>query len=269
MLACGQTCQPNIIEREINPLSSNASPIQVLTDAGIGFVKAPNNSNGAGMVIAELVAAELGSWFGLNIPPFAIVRNCEIDLRMARNGEAMQAPLFFSKQVDGISYDGSETLVSKIRNKEDIAKLVVFDTWICNWDRYEHPHENYDNLLFVKDKRKYDIYAIDHTYAFNGEFPVGLNNEMISEESVYGNFPNFAPYIDYNTITSALEKLSQLDRDFVEQIVNSVPTEWGLGEIASQSLTELICRRAEFVVNTLPARIIVDPPIPGIQGNGQ
>ena len=112
-----------------------------------------NSASGAiinGIAPWELVAAELAVWFGLSIPPFAVIEKCEIEIRMKDWAHRMKAPLFFSKKVDGFPRDGSATIISKLRHPHDISKLVVFDTWIRNTDRYSPGIANSDNLLFVR-----------------------------------------------------------------------------------------------------------------------
>lgn len=267
VLACGAICQPIRIEREIQAFTSSASPIQVATDVGDGFVKAPNNPYGPSALVAELVAGELGTWLGLKVPPFAIIPECNIELIMRKNGLPMHGPLFFSLQVDGSPRDGTDKFLAKLHDRDDIAKLVIFDTWLKNWDRHGLADDNSDNLLFVRRdrSRKYDLVPIDHAWAFDAQFPIAQPGiDDIEETTVYGKFPEFDPYITHNSVTNSLARLAELDRGFVEEVINSVPPQWGLGQQASASLVELICRRAEYVVNTIAARLVDDPPIPGL-----
>lgn len=263
---CGSVCRPTRVEREIRAFQSSTSPFHVVTDEGPGFVKGINNPYNGPALTAELVAAELGTWFGLNVPPFAIVPECDIELVM-KNGQAMQGPLFFSSEVDGTPHDGSDLFLSKLHDKEDIAKLVVFDTWVLNWDRHGAGDANPENLLFVRraNGRKYDMVPIDHAWAFDANFPVALpTDDTVEDNSIYGRFPEFDPYINHDTVSRALDRLRSLDRAFVQEVVNSVPPQWGLGDGARASLLELICRRAAFVVNTVEARLVDDPPLPGV-----
>ncbi|UVK43274.1 hypothetical protein BPNPMPFG_005052 [Mesorhizobium sp. AR07] len=248
--------------------TSSASPIQVVTDVAPGFIKALNNPYGGAALIAELVAAELGTWLGLKVPPFAIIPECNIELVMRKNGQIMQGPLFFSMQVDGSPRDGTDIFLSKLRDRDDVAKLVIFDTWVKNWDRHGLADDNSDNLLFVRrgESRKYDLVPIDHAWAFDADFPIASPQiDAIEETTVYGKFPEFDPYITHRSVANSLARLAQLDGAFVEEVVNSVPPQWGLGQQASASLMELICRRAEYVVKTIAVRLVDDPPIPGLQ----
>jgi hypothetical protein len=270
MLACGAECQPNEIIREIEKFPSSTSPVRVATDAGEGFVKSPGNPMGNAALISELVAAELGRWFGLRIPPFAVVTRCDIEITMTRNGVAIAPPLFFSLAVDGTPRDGGDTFLSRLRDPGDVAKLVVFDTWIRNWDRFLNGDGNDNNLLYVKAAtgRKYDLVPIDHSNCFIGDdiaFPIGpVPEDWVNDPNVYGKFPEFDPYINARNVHSAIDCLATLKRADVVEIVNSVPPEWGLGVYAATALVDLICERAAFVVNSLPARLVDEPEIPGL-----
>ncbi|MBP0439110.1 HipA family kinase [Tianweitania sediminis] len=264
-LSCGTIRSPTRVIREIKSFPSSTNPFFVQTDDGRGFIKATNNPYNGPALTAELVAAELGTWFGLQIPAFAVIPTCDIDLPM-KNGQLVQGPLFFSAEVEATSFDGSDLFLKKLHDKTDIAKLVVFDTWIMNWDRYGLGDANAENLLFAKrDKsRKYDLIPIDHTWAFDGDFPLALNEDDVESPGVYGRFPAFEPYITSETLAPALQRLRSLDRTFVKEVINSVPSEWGVGPVARTTLIELICSRAAFVVNTIEERLIDAPLLPGV-----
>ncbi|MHC2792582.1 hypothetical protein ACVINZ_001594 [Mesorhizobium jarvisii] len=48
------------------------------------------------------------------------------------------------------------------------------------------------------------------------------------------------------------------------EVVNSIPAQWGFGPNAAHSLVDLICGRAEYVVNTISGRLVDEPEIPGL-----
>ncbi|WP_374939331.1 HipA family kinase [Mesorhizobium sp. NBSH29] len=228
------------------------------------------NPMGPATLISELVSGELAAWIGLKVPPFAIVDHCQIDLTMVKNGARMAPPMFFSRAVDGTPHDGGDTFLSRLREPGDVALLVIFDTWVRNWDRFFDGQGNADNLLYVKaeGRRKYDLVPIDHSSCFIGDdvdFPKGpAPKSWVLDPKIYGKFPAFDPYIDAKSVKRALQRLSQLERNFVLEVVNSIPAQWGLGLDAANSLADLICGRAEYVVNTISARLVDEPEIPGL-----
>ncbi|MBB3311779.1 hypothetical protein FHT78_003544 [Rhizobium sp. BK196] len=188
---------------------------------------------------------------------------------MKKNGMPMVPPMFFSSAVDGTPRDGSGTFLSKLIHSEDVAKLVVFDTWIRNWDRYFNGEANSENLLFVRStKLKYSLVPIDHSNCFIGsdpDFPTMPAPDIwVNDPAVYGKFPEFDDYITAKATNGALLKLSTLEKPFVVEVVNSVPVEWELNDAARSSLVDFICNRATYVVDTLAARLVDEPELPGM-----
>lgn len=268
MLACGTVCQPSEIRREIQLFESSTRPARVATDVGDGFIKGMGNPQGPTSLISELVSAELGTWIGLQIPPFAIISQCDIEIQMIGQNGFIEPPMFFSSAVDGTTRDGGDTFVSRLQNPSDIAKLVVFDTWIRNNDRYIDGNPNSDNLIYapIPGARKYSLVPIDHSHCFvDVDFETDLPSQnLVEDDQVYGLYPEFRPFINQETVGQAVETLRGLDRGFVEECINSVPAQWGLSNRASAHLVDLICTRAAFVVDTISDRIVEEPDLPGI-----
>jgi hypothetical protein len=211
------------------------------------------NPMGSGALAAELVSAELACWFGLPIPDFSIIPLSGLDILMS-SGPAVDGPAFASRKiVDTLT--SVPSYVAKISNKEDIAKLVIFDTWVRNPDRYNGPENaNTDNLLFAKVGRSTKMYAIDHSSAFvsDGDLPISLFlDSVIDDDQTYGLFPEFVPLIKRKDRVSAAEKLDSLDRRQVAEILNIIPAEWGVGAAAKARWEEVICTRARNVANKI------------------
>ncbi|WP_155931327.1 MULTISPECIES: HipA family kinase [Methylosinus] len=242
------------------------------TDAGLGYLKSPNNPMGPASVIAELVCAELGTWFGLNIPPFSIIADSQIELVMS-GLRRVEYPSFFSKHIESVMpFDGTDLFLHKLRNSDDIAKLIIFDTWVRNFDRCAPGMRNFDNLLICKPSRKklYDLVPIDHGQCFveDGDFIISRYDAIVvRDETIFGVFPPFRGFLTHDSVRRAVTKLQSLDRSFVEDVVASVPAAWGLGPNASASLTDLICDRAAFVVETIAGKIVTSPRLPGVDEN--
>ena len=226
MVACGQYCQPTEVLREIELFPTSTRPARVDTDDGEGFIKGLGNPAGLTALISELVAAELGTWLGLQIPQFAIVRRCDIQIQMLQHHGQILPPMFFSKAVDGTPRDGSDLFLNRLRRPSDVARLIVFDTWIRNGDRYLQGSENSDNLLYVRssEARKYDLVPIDHSHCFvEIDFETELPGpELVNDNAVYGLYPEFRSHITTESVAEAIDDLSRLDRGFVEECVNLV-----------------------------------------------
>tara|TARA_R110002126_G_C10451016_1_gene499609 strand:+ start:333 stop:1151 length:819 start_codon:yes stop_codon:yes gene_type:complete len=268
MLACGTAYQPLEIRREIQLFPSSTRPARVDTDVGEGFIKGTTNPQGVHCLVSELIAAELGVWMGLAIPPFAVVQNCDIDIQMMDHGGLIDAPMFFSRAIDGTPRDTGTTFLKRLQKPEDVAKLVVFDTWIRNNDRFVDGNPNSDNLLYseVTKGRKYSLVPIDHSHCF---VDIGFDTDLpdlslIEDETVYGLYPEFESFMIPRYVAAATTHLSSLNRSFVEECVNSVPSEWNMSAGSRANTVEFICARAEYVVNTISKKIVDAPELPGI-----
>jgi hypothetical protein len=273
MLACGTECQPTTITREIQLFPSSCRAAKVATDVADGFIKGIGNPGTSSAMISELLAAELGTWFELRIPPFAVVRDCPIDIPMKdREGNLegyISPPVFFSKAVDGIPRDGSDRFLKRLETPSDVARLVVFDTWILNNDRYVDGSENSDNLLYAQAERKgkYDLVVIDHSHCFVDQpFEIDLPGkrlpQLLQDTTVYGRYPEFTPFITEDDVNAAINKLAELERDFVVECVNQIPAEWGLAAALQIPLVDFVCGRAAFVVDLMRDRFISNPRLP-------
>jgi hypothetical protein len=142
-----------------------------------------------------------------------------------------------------------------------VTWLVVFDTWVLNWDR--HPADasrrpNYDNVFLSTEGAspgRFILKAMDHTHCFGcraGELSRRLADlEHIRDERVYGLFPGFRPLLREEEAAAASQRLCALTRVEVEKIVASVPREWDVSEEVRAKLCDLIVRRAAFVAERI------------------
>lgn len=272
MLACGQNFQPTKVMREIERFDTSTLPAKVATDLGNGFIKGVTNPAGRAALVSELVAAELASWFGLRVPDFAIIPTCQIDIPMLNRGGLIEPPVFCSKEVIGETRDLGGEFLKRLRDHSDIAKLVIFDTWIRNVDRYEveSGHSNSDNILYARSDilpRKYELVPIDHSHCFS---EMDLTDDVewdVEDKNVYGLFPEFQEYLTAAHVADAIECLRTINPALVSEIVNSVPPQWHLRTAQRESLTEFICNRAVFVMETISSAILNQADLIGFENN--
>lgn len=274
VLACGTVCQPGEVRRVARYFRSSTKPALVVTDAGNGYLKGAQSPAGATALISELVAAELGTLMDLDIPPFAVVRAIEIDIPMLDHHGHILPPAFFSKHIEGVPSDGTDEFVRRLDDPNDLARLIVFDTWIRNADRC-FPTEaegvynfNRDNLLFeTLGDRLYRLAPIDHSHCIvNVQFDSAelTDQALIRDEIVYGFFPEFRPYISAGAVAGAVQAMQSINRAALDEIVNSVPPEWGLGGQERLDLVNFFEQRAEFLAQTLPIKLVEQPMLGNI-----
>lgn len=263
MAFCGQNWQPASLDRVVLTLETSTRVSQIATDKGSAFIKGMGNPAGLGSLISELVCAELATWFGLKVPDFAIVQVDDLEIPLRGIGVVQRGPAFASRTMDLRTADGTDTYLSRLRQPQDLAKLVLFDTWVRNADRCPpadalDPSPNYENLTFAPAAKTYDIVAIDHTHCFtDGELATDISDpDVQTDERIYGFFPEFPPFLDDNRFHEEAARLGQIDYAFVREVVHSIPQEWGITVGERDMLAAVIISRAQLVSREAP-RILV------------
>lgn len=249
--------QPTTFLRFVKGLSTSTCTVEVVTDQGSGYLKALGNPSGPHALAKELVGSRLAQWFGLLTFEFALLSLTEEDeIPLARGGRALPGAAFIARTEEQRPWGGSAEELADLANPGDISRLMVFDTWTRNCDRYPADlnvrRANYDNVFLSvgTDGQTIVLKAIDHTHCFCcGE---DLNQrtaaiERIQDVRIYGKFPGFLPYLDRDQVSQALDDLGALQRYEIEEIVGTVPAEWEVDQPAREALLELILRRATFI----------------------
>jgi hypothetical protein len=253
---------PNEILRFIRNFDTGAGAILVLTDAGEGYLKAMGNIGGEHCLACEWVATHLARWFKLPTFDFALIEVTDLDeVPFFRGGHAQPGPAFVTRAESGEPWSSKANQLNRLFNPQDISRLVVFDSWVLNCDRHAPNRQrkpNYNNVFLSEEAP--DGYlllkAIDHTHAFTcgRDLTRKISHlDRIRDPNVYGLFPAFGRRLDENSFQIALDDLSQLPRQFVEEIVRSVPREWDVSPEALRALTELIVQRALFLAQNQAA----------------
>jgi len=132
--------QPTAIRRFEGSVPSSSCVLRVVTDQGKGYLKALGNPQGPGILAREWVGTSLARRFGLSTFEFAIVQvTAQDDLPFASGGHARPGPAFITRAEPGAPWGGKDLELRRLINPEDLARLVVFDTWIRNRDRHPPP----------------------------------------------------------------------------------------------------------------------------------
>jgi hypothetical protein len=208
-----------------------------------------------------LVAGELARWFGLVTPPFAIVQVVDIDIPMEGYGFMDKGPAFVSRELEGAPGDGGDIFLSRLNNPDDVSKLVIFDTWIRNADRCSPDPEvpfNRDNLFFTPIGRKFDLVVFDHSHCFvettlEAELEGG---HLLDDARIYGNFPEFSRHLNGRAIEAGAARLHQIDAGVAQEIIGSIPADWGITTSVKTAWADLILRRAQKVADYVPLRLM-------------
>lgn len=241
---------------------------RILTDAGPAFIKAMGNRQGPHALACELVGTQLAKWLGLPTFDFAILTIDSVldEIPFKRGGKAASGPAFVTRAVENQSWGGSEKELKRLVNPEAIARLVVFDTWTLNADRYPPDlstrRQNLDNVFLEKQlgppKGKLRLIAMDHSHCFTsgGELSRKLAHVgQVKDERIYGLFPAFRQFVHQDGVDSALERLCQFSQADALEIMQTIPNEWEVNSQAISAWVEFLCQRAKFLADSFDERI--------------
>ncbi len=253
---------PTTFRRWERAYDTSVGTARIVTDAGPAYIKPLGNREGPHVLACELVGTQLARWFGLRTLEFSLMDvDAEVDeiflgtdKRLATSG-----PAFVTRATEGHPWGGGRNELENLENPEDIPKLVVFDTWTLNCDRYQpsldRPRMNRDNVFLsregVEDDR-YRLIAIDHTHCFTCGRQLTLRIADIDQihcEEVFGIFPEFMSFISRREVERSASRLRLIEADMVNEIVEGIPPEWDVRSEARRALTALICQRAAYIAD--------------------
>jgi hypothetical protein len=260
-------CQwhPTRFKRYIRSVATSTGTSRILTDAGEAFIKPLGNKEGPHVLACEWVATRLADWFGLDTFDHAILGVDVLDeIPLFGDRFATPGPAFVTRAESGTVWGGSQAQLDGLENREDLARLVVFDTWTLNCDR--HPPDtatrrpNLDNV-FISTERgggRRRVIAMDHTHCFTCGRELGANLAKIGrvkDERIYGLFPAFLPFMSSPSVKAAAVTLATVDREVVQPIVDAVPAEWEVALETRAALVNLIVQRAAFVAGSIEGKL--------------
>ncbi len=261
--------RPMFIKRFIKAFPTSACTVLVETDAGKGYLKALGGTEAPDTLACEWVGTRLATWLGLSTFDFAIIPITELDEIPFHNGAKAQiGPAFITRAESGEPWSGGEDQLKKLANREDVSRLVVFDTWTLNCDRHSWPPEpklgkprmRRDNVFLSEEalEGQFVLKAMDHTHCFTcgKELKVDLRNiDKIRDERVFGLFPEFRNYLDRKQVRQAAIDLQKVDRADIVRWTREVPREWQVTSKALDALADLIVGRAAYVAATIEDRL--------------
>jgi len=257
-----QLWKPTRFERYDRGYDTSMQTCRIVTDCGPAYIKAMGNPEGPHALACEWVGSLLARWFGLPTFDFNLMALTQSDeIPFLRGGCALPGPAFVTKAVPGHCWGGDARELRQVENTDDIAPLVVFDTWVRNCDRYppdpRKRRPNWDNVFLAQEGAapgKLRLIAIDHSHCFTcGRALTDRTGtiDRVKDERIYGLFPQFKPYVTRERTDAAVRRLSEVSSGVVNGVVSSIPSEWDVSEGARDSLKKLICERASFLADRI------------------
>jgi hypothetical protein len=178
-------------------------------------------------------------------------------------------PAFAARAVDGHPWGGAEAELSQLVNADAITRLVVFDNWVLNCDRYPPDlstrKPNYGNVFLAETgaRGRLQLIAMDHTHCFNcgRDWTVELaHDRWMKDERLYGLFPQFLPFLRRGMADDSVARLREMNRDVAREVIPAVAREWEVPAVAWDAMVELVSRRAGLVADRILSQL---PFVPG------
>lgn len=221
------------------------------------LVKFKGNPRGTRVLINEYVCGELIRALGFSglesqlvaVDDFFITKELRLKERNLVAGLQFASPF-----VDDHD-DFDSAYVQHLTNREQLAQVIAFDTFICNKDR------SADNLLLAFEDRTRrskacEFFMIDHTEAFGATWNEGSIKALAKSEELYMscvNFDHVAPNMD--SFEPSLISLETLTPDKISSIIDGVPREWRFPLGDAVALSEFLKTRQSMIRSVLTKHI--------------
>lgn len=210
--------------------------------------KFPGNPEGDRALINEYVCAELAKLFELPIPNYELVTINDIEKFQQKlpNIEMVNGTIFCSERMEKAEPIPDYYILTKVKNKEDVLKTLIFDIIIGNDDR------NPGNFLVNFKNQSFVI--IDHSHVFNKgvlwdaksleeliDAKIDINNMQKKSFEISILMLN---NIDYeNTLEKYREKIKSLREKDIENIINKIPQDWKISAEEKRKLIDYLMNR--------------------------
>lgn len=266
------------VEEIVEIVNTSSRPALARTDCGLVYVKAINERDTPHILVCELVGTRIAQWLGLQTLCYGVVEMLE-DVPIEYNDGtcSVAGPAFATIKVNGRPWSGDiSDIRSNVENLDDIAKLVVLDTWTRNIDRFSstipgfgnfpirrREVRNVRNVFFCEDgatKGKWRLVAMDQGHCFTGGQEISkilTHIDRIKDNQVFGLFEEFKPFIQPIAIYDICKELAAITTAECENFVADIPPEW-LGHnptVILESLVDFIYNRAIYLSQNLEASI--------------
>ncbi len=256
--------QPKQIRRFVDHWDTGTQVIRVATDLGDGYLKGIGNPEGEHVLACEWVGTQLARWFGLPTLDFGLIEVTLVDeLPFAKSGKAKPGPAFITRAEAGEPWGGSVRELKRLVNPQDISRLVVFDTWTRNCDRFSikddgRPRINRNNVFLSEEAPAGQVLlrAIDHSHCFTcgrAITPKIAELDKVRDDRVYGLFPEFRDFLDRQVVARLVNDLRRIDRPTLAEMTRTIPGAWDVDTAARQALEDFIVKRADYLAGRIIA----------------
>jgi hypothetical protein len=245
------------------------------SDGAYWVTKSVQNPQHVRVLANELFATRLGQVLGLPVPqvePFEVSQwliEHTNDLRIELAGTNVPwktgmhlGSLYVDDPANSQVFDYlPESLLDRVRNLSDFARVLVLDRWACNCDGRQ--------AVFSRRGKRARVYLatfIDQGYCFNaGEwsFPDSPLRGVNARNCVYKDVTG------WESFEPTLTRAEQIDIEAIWRIASSIPEEWYESDHAGLNrLVEMLYRRRGMIRDLIAAfRLSTREPFPNWSKN--
>lgn len=202
----------------------------------------------------DFICSRLAKEVGVSVPEVEIVEIPATLIDIDR--ELKETGIKPGKQFGSYYYENSvvftgANLLSKISNKDQIAKILAFDYWVGNDDRTD----NLGNLLIATSKSDRKIIAIDYGNSFYG--PDWIEDDLkikdISIIPIDGKVYSwlFKEIKGIHCFDRICNDIESLDEKTIRDCIRSVPVEWGISRTQGELIVEYLVSRKGSLKDTM------------------
>lgn len=255
---------PSPLRRFVRSVGTSTTPIVATADCGDVFLKLRTNPQGSRVLVADYVGTRCAQLLGLQTFRMGIWSLSEDDRFIAApDASEDPSPALVTAAEHGTGWGGGDEGLRDALNREDLAGLVVLDTWILNRDRFcpdptfpRGARVNAGNVFLAGSNPKaLRILAIDHGEAFRLSAAALTSKishiESVKSEEVRGMFPAFGPHVATAGIAKFVGALSKIKRTDLADVVAMLPAEWDADAQLRLDLTKFLDHRRDFLTDEM------------------
>src|ERR1035437_1899083 len=266
-LSPSSSWRPSLIRRLVDIKQTGTEVVEVVTNDGPGFVKFLGNPGGHHVLASEFVGTRLAGARGLPVLDWHVFEYDGVpEIRLATGGMAQPGSAWSTRKVEGFVWSGDADDLGVLENPTDIAKLVLFDQWTLNCDRYRpapRPRQNLNNVFFSRENTsggKLRLLAMDHTHLLpcGGELRANLASlQRVRDETAYGLFPGFKDIVRREDAIAAVAAMESVADGEIRTIVQEIQRDWQVDDNVREALIDFLLQRRiwlapRFVTSLFP-----------------
>jgi len=264
---------PTFIRRVEKAFPTGTEVVAVVTVAGPGYAKFLGNKEGPHVLACEFMGSKLAALLNLPVFDHAVLNYDGIpEIKLESGRCADRGPAWITRKETGFTLGGHPDDLKLLSNPEDLAGLVVLDTWTLNCDRFcpaLQPTRINRNNVFFSQRPHADglstLVAMDHTHILTcgrAITPALAGIDRIKSDDIYGFFPEFRKIITFPQLAASCLRLSMISDDEISAIAEKIPDEWLENPALREILTRFLIQRRDYVAAQLPTRIFPQGELP-------